>query len=50
MLAEQRPAELVVTGHRAGPRTLGWVYLQVLRELAHHFGHADILHEQVLSS
>ena len=23
----------VVTGHRAGPRTLHWVYLQVLREL-----------------
>jgi hypothetical protein len=39
----------VVTGHRAGPRTLHWVYLQVLRELAHHCGHADILREQVLS-
>ncbi|HEY2224451.1 DinB family protein [Actinomycetospora sp.] len=37
----------VVTGHRAGPRTLRWVYLQVLRELAHHCGHADILREQV---
>ena len=39
----------VVTGHRAGPRTLHWVYLQVLRELAHHCGHADILREQILS-
>jgi hypothetical protein len=39
----------VVTGHRAGPRTLHWVYLQVLRELAHHCGHADILREQVLA-
>lgn len=38
-----------VTGHRAGPRTLRWVYLQVLRELAHHCGHADILREQVLA-
>jgi hypothetical protein len=39
----------VVTGHRTGPRTLRWVYLQVLRELAHHCGHADILHEQVIA-
>jgi uncharacterized damage-inducible protein DinB len=41
--------DTVVTGHRAGPRTLHWVYLQVLRELAHHCGHADILREQVLA-
>ncbi len=41
------PFDAVVTGHRAGPRTLRWVYLQVLRELAHHCGHADILREQV---
>ena len=44
------PLDTVVTGHRAGPRTLRWVYLQVLRELAHHCGHADILREQVLDS
>ncbi|MBB5803766.1 putative damage-inducible protein DinB [Saccharothrix ecbatanensis] len=41
--------DAVVTGHRSGPRTLHWVYLQVLRELAHHCGHADILREQVLA-
>ena len=41
--------DTVVTGHRAGPRTVHWVYLQVLRELAHHSGHADILREQVLA-
>lgn len=41
--------DAVVTGHRAGPRTVRWVYLQVLRELAHHCGHADILREQVLA-
>jgi hypothetical protein len=41
--------DTVVTGHRAGPRTLHWVYLQVLRELAHHCGHADILREQILA-
>ena len=41
------PLDAVVTGHRAGPRTLRWVYLQVPRELAQHCGHADILREQV---
>jgi uncharacterized damage-inducible protein DinB len=41
--------EAVATGHRAGPRTVFWVYLQVLRELAHHCGHADILREQILA-
>jgi hypothetical protein len=43
------PLDTVVTGYRAGPRTLRWVYLQVLRELAHHCGHADILREQLLA-
>ena len=42
--------DAVVTGHRSGPRTVRWVYLQVLRELAHHCGHADILREQVLAA
>jgi uncharacterized damage-inducible protein DinB len=35
----------VVTGK--GERTVGALYLQVLRELAHHCGHADILREQI---
>jgi uncharacterized damage-inducible protein DinB len=43
------PLDAVVTGHSGGPRTVRWVYLQVLRELAHHCGHADILREQVLA-
>ena len=43
------PMDTVVMGHRGGPRTLHWVYLQVLRELAHHCGHADILREQILA-
>lgn len=43
------PLGTVVTGHPSGPRTLHWVYLQVLRELAHHCGHADILREQLLA-
>ncbi len=44
-----RSLDAVVTGHRTGPRTVRWVYLQVLRELAHHCGHADILREQLLA-
>jgi len=38
-----------VYGYRRGPLPLRWVYLHVLRELAQHCGHADILREQVLS-
>ncbi|MFI7218056.1 DinB family protein [Micromonospora maritima] len=37
----------VLTGHRRGPLPLRWVYLHVLRELAQHCGHADILREQI---
>jgi hypothetical protein len=38
----------VLPGNRRGPLPLRWVYLHVLRELAQHCGHADILREQVL--
>jgi hypothetical protein len=38
----------IVSGNRRGPLPLRWVYLHVLRELAQHCGHADILREQVL--
>jgi Protein of unknown function (DUF664) len=37
-----------VRGNRRGPLPLRWVYLHVLRELAQHCGHADILREQLL--
>ncbi|SDR85178.1 mycothiol transferase [Microlunatus soli] len=33
-----------------GPRTVWALYLQVLRELAQHAGHADILREQILAA
>ena len=49
MVVAGLPLDTVVSGHRGGPRTLRWVFLQVLRELAHHCGHADILREQVLA-
>ncbi|XVQ11317.1 DinB family protein [Spirillospora sp. CA-255316] len=39
----------LLRGNRRGPLPLRWVYLHVLRELAQHCGHADILREQVLS-
>ncbi|GAA3394314.1 DinB family protein [Cryptosporangium minutisporangium] len=39
----------VLHGNRRGPLPLRWVYLHVLRELAQHCGHADILREQILS-
>src|SRR4051812_40869578 len=34
-------------GNRRGPVPLRWVYLHMLRELAQHCGHADILREQL---
>ncbi len=40
----------VVTGNRRGPLPLRWIYMHVLRELAQHCGHADILREQILHS
>ena len=39
----------VVRGNRRGPLPLRWVYLHMLRELAQHCGHADILREQIVS-
>ena len=39
----------IIRGNRRGPLPLRWVYLHVLRELAQHCGHADILREQLLS-
>jgi hypothetical protein len=39
----------MVHGNRRGSLPLRWVYLHMLRELAQHCGHADILREQLLS-
>jgi Protein of unknown function (DUF664) len=36
-------------GNRRGPLPLRWVYLHMLRELAQHCGHADILREQIVN-
>lgn len=40
--------DALVNGNRRGPLPLRWVYLHMLRELAQHCGHADILREQIL--
>ena len=37
----------MLQGNRRGPLPLRWVYLHMLRELAQHCGHADILREQI---
>jgi len=51
--SRQRAASLdlddLVRGNRRGPLPLRWVYLHVLRELAQHCGHADIIREQLLA-
>jgi hypothetical protein len=39
----------MLQGNRRGPLPLRWVYLHVLRELAQHCGHADILREQLIN-
>jgi hypothetical protein len=39
----------IVQGNRRGPLSLRWVYLHMLRELAQHCGHADILREQIIN-
>lgn len=41
--------EDMVYGNRRGPIPLRWVYLHMLRELAQHCGHADILREQIIN-
>jgi len=40
----------MIYGNRRGALPLRWVYLHVLRELAQHCGHADVLREQIVSS
>ncbi len=39
-----------VLGNRRGPLPVRWVYLHMLREVAQHCGHADILREQILAA
>ena len=36
--------------NRRGPVSLRWIYLHMIRELARHAGHGDILREQILAA
>jgi hypothetical protein len=36
--------------NRRGPVSLRWIYLHMVRELARHAGHGDILREEVLAA
>ena len=49
-IARGRGLDDLVRGNRRGPLPLRFVYLHLLRELAQHCGHADILREQVLAA
>ena len=42
--------EAVFPGNKRGPLPLRWIQLHVLRELAQHCGHAEILREQILAA
>ncbi len=42
--------DTVATGNRRGPLPVRWIYLHLLREVAQHCGHADILREQVVGT
>ena len=39
----------LVEHNRRSPMTLRWVHLHLIRELARHAGHGDILREQILA-
>lgn len=39
----------VVLGNRRGPLPIRWIYLHMIRELARHCGHADIIREQLFA-
>ncbi|GAB3307391.1 DUF664 domain-containing protein [Epidermidibacterium keratini] len=48
--ARELAPDAMLTGNRRGPITMRWVQLHLLRELAQHCGHADIIREQLLAA
>jgi hypothetical protein len=42
--------DAVVSGNRRGALPMRWILLHVLRELAQHCGHADIIREQLIGA
>ncbi len=47
-VATQHALDDVALHNRRGPVSLRWIYLHMIRELARHAGHGDILREQIL--
>jgi hypothetical protein len=48
-VTERMGLAAVVTGNRRGELPMRWIQLHVLRELAQHCGHADVLREQLMA-
>jgi len=49
-VAAERTLDDLAVHNRRGPVSLRWIHLHMIRELARHAGHGDILREQVLSA
>ena len=49
-IASQHSLDDLVLHNRRSPLTLRWVYAHMVRELARHAGHGDILREQILAA
>ncbi|MGO3761224.1 MAG: DinB family protein [Glutamicibacter arilaitensis] len=47
---EGKSGDDIFRGNRRGPLPVRWIQLHMLRELAQHCGHADILREQILTA
>jgi Protein of unknown function (DUF664) len=48
-VAAEHGLDDVALHNRRGPVSLRWIYLHLIRELARHAGHGDILREQILA-
>lgn len=49
-IAATRSLDDLVLHNRRSPLTLRWVFAHMVRELARHAGHGDILREQILAA
>ena len=49
-IAADHSLDDLVLHNRRSPLTLRWVYAHMIRELARHAGHGDILREQILAA
>ena len=49
-VAADRALDDLALHNRRGPVSLRWIYLHMIRELARHAGHGDILREQILAA